>query len=177
MDVPGTVKNIFINWFADVQHWEVRRGSRLATLGHVKLPRSQAMRCRVAHIPSERCRLGGSKHHQLQIASSTKKRLISPKFNYISAFLTKFNYKRLQSRSMAWRFHKLARAASRRAGRWWMSVKLIRVIRNNLAGGSFQYRALMTTSGSSSIVSARRSMITTMRPRSGVPKSGTSRNA
>ena len=94
MDVPGTVKNIFINWFADVQHWEIGRGSRLATLGHVKLPRSQAMRCRVAPIPSLRCRLGGTKCHQLQIASSPKKRLISPTFNYISAFLTKFNYKR-----------------------------------------------------------------------------------
>ena len=75
MDVPGTVKNIFINWFADVQHWEIGRGSRLATLGHVKLPRSQAMRCRVAPIPSWRCRLGGSKCHQLQIAGNTNKTL------------------------------------------------------------------------------------------------------
>ena len=94
MDVPGTVKNIFITWFADVQHWEVGRGSRLATLGHVKLPRSQAARCRVTLLPFWRCSFGGSKCHQLQIAGSTKKRLISPKFNYISAFLTKFNYKR-----------------------------------------------------------------------------------
>ena len=62
--------------FTAAQHLEVGRGNRLATLGYVTIPRSHAAWAVVlqAFHPSDG-QLGGTKRHQLQIASNTNRTL------------------------------------------------------------------------------------------------------